>query len=291
MGRKITIENVHDFCKTIGWKCLETEYICRVKMDFKCSNNHHVSMAFNNLKDGGYRCAVCSGKARLTIENVHEFCKDKPFKCTSTTYKNNKSKLQFKCKKNHVWKATFNSIKHKGSGCLICSGKAKHTIENVHDFCNDKTFSCTSLTYKNNSSNLNFKCEKNHEWKATFGNIQNGTGCPICCRQVYSKKAIRWLKSLGIRDLMHAENGGEFSFKYYDPQNGKKRTYKVDGYSPSLNCVYEFHGNFWHGNPSIYNHLDINPINKKRFGTLLNATIKKELICKLMGFNYVCLWG
>ena len=33
--------------------------------------------------------------------------------------------------------------------------------------------------------------------------------------------------------------------------------YIVDGYDSKTNTIYEFNGDFWHGNPNIYNLTDL----------------------------------
>ena len=44
----------------------------------------------------------------------------------------------------------------------------------------------------------------------------------------------------------------------------------------SENCVFEYHGDFWHGNPKIYNQEEMNSITKTTYGELYNKTLKKH---------------
>ena len=60
--------------------------------------------------------------------------------------------------------------------------------------------------------------------------------------------------------INHYGNDGEIKIKY--DYNNSKYT-KVDGYSKKLNKIYEFHGDFWHGNPKKYDKGDINCFSKK----------------------------
>jgi G:T-mismatch repair DNA endonuclease (very short patch repair protein) len=83
-------------------------------------------------------------------------------------------------------------------------------------------------------------------------------------------------------NIQHAENGGEYIIS-----NSK---YKADGYCKETNTIIEFHGDFWHGNPKIYNTNQINQVNKKTFGELYNKTIKKEDFIKEQGYNLVVIW-
>ena len=104
----------------------------------------------------------------------------------------------------------------------------------------------------------------------------------------YSRKAMAWLnrieKEQGII-LEHAERNKELRI---DLGNGNY--YLADGYCRKNNTIYEFNGDFWHGNPAKYEPEDINPKNGKTFGELHMKTIVKENVLKSMGFNVVSIW-
>jgi hypothetical protein len=66
----------------------------------------------------------------------------------------------------------------------------------------------------------------------------------------------------------------------------------VDGYCKETNTVYEFHGDFFHGNPSNdkFPHDKINPISKKTYGELYQRTQHKKSEILALGYNYVEMW-
>jgi G:T-mismatch repair DNA endonuclease (very short patch repair protein) len=103
-------------------------------------------------------------------------------------------------------------------------------------------------------------------------------GCPNCSHTI-SKSEIAWLNSLNIpkkyRQYILTINGEDF---------------KLDGYDPITNTVYEFYGDYWHGNPFKYKAYDIHPVNNKYYGELLFKTFKKEQILKKAGYNVVYIW-
>ena len=70
----------------------------------------------------------------------------------------------------------------------------------------------------------------------------------------------------------------------------KKKIYFADGYDPKTNTVYEFHGDFWHGNPKFYDPRENNPVSKKKFWQLMKNTLHKEIIIRKLGYNYKCIW-
>jgi hypothetical protein len=64
----------------------------------------------------------------------------------------------------------------------------------------------------------------------------------------------------------------------------------VDGYNKQTNTIYEFQGDFWHGNPDIYN---LDAINNKlniTFQELYDKTLKKIHRLKMMGYNVIYIW-
>ena len=82
--------------------------------------------------------------------------------------------------------------------------------------------------------------------------------------------------------IQHAENYGEFRIP------GTR--YNADGYHAPSKTIYEFHGDYYHGNPNKYNQTDINKKTNKSFKELYDNTLKKKQKCKELGYNYVEIW-
>ena len=104
-------------------------------------------------------------------------------------------------------------------------------------------------------------------------------GCKLCLDKTKSRIETNWLDSLGI------------------PQSHRnvyvtiaKKTFCVDGLDDSKKIVYEFYGDFFHGNPEVYNHDDINPLLKETFGSLYNKTKQKEKIITENGYKIISIW-
>lgn len=104
----------------------------------------------------------------------------------------------------------------------------------------------------------------------------------------YSKKAIEWLDSIS-KKIQHAERGGEKEILIVAPlRNGKTKvyTFKVDGYYKGT--VYEFYGDYFHGNPKVYKSNDIGP-NGKTFGELYEKTQWREQLLRNK-YNVIIMW-
>ena len=101
----------------------------------------------------------------------------------------------------------------------------------------------------------------------------------------YSYKCIQWLESIMKTNsihIQHALNGGEYQIP------GTR--YKADGYCTETNTVYEFYGDYWHGNPKVYGSDIINETIQCTMGELYQKTIEKEERIKELGYNLIVKW-
>jgi hypothetical protein len=203
-----------------------------------------------------------------------------------------------KCKCGcHEWKATIH-YKLSYPNCPYCSTPT--------EVCQHDSFAtkCSQLMpewdYERNTCDpmkistrshyrLYFKCltNPNHLWDTTAYNRVKTNGyisnCPHCVRQ-YSRKQINWLNWIMKRDnihIKHAENDGEYYIKGIG---------YVDGYCEETRTVYQFHGNYWHGNPKMYQSDKTNPTNGKTYGELYQRTIDREKLVRDLGYNLVTIW-
>jgi hypothetical protein len=101
----------------------------------------------------------------------------------------------------------------------------------------------------------------------------------------FSSLSINWLNRVMDAEninIQHALNGGEYIIP------GTK--YKADGYCKETNTIYEFHGDYWHGNPHIFPPDEYNHSTNCTMGTLFNKTKRKEDIIKNLGYNLITIW-
>ena len=68
------------------------------------------------------------------------------------------------------------------------------------------------------------------------------------------------------------------------------KTFCVDGIDYDNKIIYEFYGDFFHGNPDVHNKDDINPLLKETYGSLYNKTINKEKIILNSGYKLKTIW-
>jgi hypothetical protein len=110
----------------------------------------------------------------------------------------------------------------------------------------------------------------------------------------YSQQQIEFLNYMlvSIPDIRHVLNNddGEFYIPGSKELIGKGLGYHADGYSEKENTVFEFLGDFWHGNPTKYNPKDINPVTKTTYGSLYDKEKEREQFCIQKGYKYYSIW-
>jgi hypothetical protein len=254
------------------------------KVWWVCKNNHNFFQAIKK-RTIGMGCSYCCGQLPSEENNLSlnlKLCGQWSSKniLTPKDYTlNSGKKVLWVCEKGHEWSAAIYT--RKDHGCPYCTGRLPSKENNLSlnlKLCGEWDYEKNRLTPKDYTLNCNKKvwwvCEKNHRWGATIANRNNGTDCPHCSKSI-SKPSQHWLDKLNVKIR-------EYKIPYTN--------YIVDGYDPETNIVYEFYGDFWHGNPSLYQRDDINPMIKKAFGELYDETIKRENILKLMGFKIITIW-
>jgi hypothetical protein len=115
----------------------------------------------------------------------------------------------------------------------------------------------SEVNYINAKEKVSIICKKHGAFPQTPDSHLRGSGCP-CCTGNHSKMQIEYLKIMELlrnTQIKHAENGGEYKIP--------NTSYSLDGYDAKNNTVYEFHGDFWHGNPKKYKPDEVNDVSKK----------------------------
>ena len=143
------------------------------------------------------------------------------------------------------------------------------------------------VEYKNTHTKVKIICKFHGIFEQTpVAHVSIKTKCPLCFPK-HSELALDWINYVQLVDknhIQHALNGGEYKIP------GTR--YTVDGYCPATNTIYEFHGDYWHGNPKVFDESFINDKVGKSMGDLYKQTLKKEKVIKSHNNNYnlVIMW-
>jgi len=170
-----------------------------------------------------------------------------------------------------------------GRGCPKCDTESKtksiqiFILESNQIHCNKYDYS--KFIYINSKISGIIFCKEHGEFLCTPNDhLSKQSGCPKCYETI-SKPEIQWLDSLSIPQ----------EYRHKTIIINKKR-YNLDAFDPETKTVYEFYGDYWHGNPFIFSKDKINNSVKKTFGELYNNTIKREAELKSFGYKIISIW-
>jgi len=194
MGKALTLEICKDRLKLINKNIIimSNEYInnssylkCKCELD-----GYEWNAKWANLSNG-YGCPKCAGNIKYSIEEVKENMKKNNIEIISSNYKNTKTKLECRCMiDGYLFKSSYNELL-SGKNCPICGISrrmdifiCKEKLKNINP-----NIDIISESFDGSLSHLKCRCIiDGHEWSASWGNLQQGYGCPVCSGSVVCDK-------------------------------------------------------------------------------------------------------
>lgn len=297
MTKKLTKEEIVDrFCNIHGDRydyslikyngfLVRVDIICKIHGVFSTSPGNHV---------GGRGCPKCGTEQGASLirytgqKVIEDFRKvhGNYYDYSNMEYINNITKIVISCPRHGEFEVT--PVNHKGgSGCPIC-GREKSDLakrltheEIIQDFVeiHGDLYNYSKINYVNDGTKVIVICKKHGEFLIKPGNHKKGHGCIKCNSGNISDLEIKWLDSLNVPERYRQQK-----------LIIKNKKIKVDAFDPISNTVYEFWGDYWHGNPNKYNSNDINQRNKKSFGELFEETQNKRQLLIDAGYKLIEIW-
>lgn len=276
----------------------KVEYVnIRTKVEIICKK-HGVFFQISKVHLEGHGCDKCGDLAKsekLLLKNskksseyfvrqaieVHGVEK---YDYSKINYCGDQVKVEIICKKHGAFFQTPNNHL-RGKGCPKCKSEKlsllfRRTLAGfvekaklIHTNC---CYDYSEVKYVNDRTKVAIICVKHGLFEQLSCDHLHGAGCPKCFNLV-SKPEAEWLDSLQV------------PIRQYRIVLNDKKIY-VDGFEPVTNTVYEFLGDYWHGNPKRFNLNDIHPEIKKTYGELYQETIERERLLKEAGYNVITMW-
>lgn len=268
--------------------------VSKIKIFCKFCKEFFYMTTINHYKYGCKKCKnkeneqlrLIKFKARCNILYNKKYIYDDVFNLPISR----KLKIKIYCTqhKTHFYQHYKDHLSGR-SGCLLCAknSKAEAFKSNTEEFIRKATllhgdkYDYSLVEYDRAWIKVKIICKyDNNIFYQTPNSHLSGHGCPLCSNFISQKEKL-WLDIIGIPDDKEHRQVfvtiGNISFN-------------VDGYNPKTNTVYEFNGDFWHGNPASFNSKKLNPKLKVPYGTLYYETIKKETLLKENGYTVISIW-
>ena len=169
-----------------------------------------------------------------------------------------------------------------GMGCSTCSQKKKHTtpsfIAKAESIWGKGTFDYSHVDYVHNKHPVLLACSKGHSFMCSPSNHLCGRGCPHC--------SIRRFKSVGETEWLNSLNIPEDCRNRWLSVNGQK--FNVDGIINST--IYEYYGDYWHGNPKRFAPDVINVHSGMTMKELHEHTVARQELLKEGNYVVIVMW-
>jgi hypothetical protein len=269
-SRKIKLIDFNKKERIIAAEC----EVCNHKWSAHCTNILNLTNPTN--------CPNCNGNTKISLEIVRNQLLKSNLELIGE-YIGSNDKLSYRCIMcGYEGTNSYSNIKRQNQGCPKCKQLITYTNEEVDNILISRDKKLVRLeVIKKNSDKIKWiclKCKRNFCCSVT-SIITQDANCPFCGCVSTSKKEDKWLDLMGIP----TENR---RYKI----NFNNKWIKVDGFDNLTNTVYEFYGDFWHGNPQKFNRDEINTVCKKTYGELYDKTMEREAFIKSKGFNLITIW-
>jgi hypothetical protein len=279
-----------------------------VELPWKCNKCNHqwtarVKDRVGTERSKGTNCPACESRA---VSDNNNLAIKFPLIAADWSAKNVASPENF-LPNSHVkvwWKCNIDPLHEyymeiskrttRNSGCPFCRHRRaspEFLLQNTHpeiakQFHPTKNTKLISEITYGMGYHAWWICEHGKEFRARVCDRSSGNvRCECVPKSGYSQKAIDWLNAIMRSEniqIQHAANGKEYKIP--------GTNFRADGYCAATNTIYEFHGDYWHGNPKKYKLDEVNQVIGKTFGELYQKTIDRESAIIDMGYNLVVKW-
>ena len=264
----------------------KVKIICRDHGVFEQRGDNHT-----NQRQGCRKCSDIKSREyyRTPPKTQKQFIEDaidihsNQYDYSFVKYVNAHIKIKIICEKHGIFMQKPGSHL-EGRGCKVCGDDRKRKTQDQFIQDSIKThnnlYDYSLVRYIANHKKVKIICKKHGAFLQRPLDHMKGDSCPKCSTLI-SKSEYKWLEYIGLPNdeehrqvLLYCSN----------------KLYRVDGFDPMTNTVYEFYGDYWHGNPDTTDHNKTNSTSKKPFRQLYEETLKKESLIIQTGYNLVTMW-
>lgn len=239
----------------------------------------------NRHCSSSYAASEKRKKMGITLDSLLEKAKIEHndfYNYENVVFTSSSSKVSITCPRHGRFMQSLRTHS-SGRGCPSCAKEKQRKttdqfIREAKEVHGDR-YDYSLVDYKTNSTHIIITCDIHGEFKQLpYQHVNLKSGCPECKTIIrQSQGELDWLSTKPIteKQKMIIING---------------RRLFVDGYDEKTNTVYEYLGDYWHGNPDKFNHLEENKSTKLTFGELYDNTFKRFELLKKQGYNIIYKW-
>lgn len=171
-------------------------------------------------------------------------------------------------------------------GCVKCGTERSSNFNRITQdeiikrasFVHNYKYDYSKVIYIDYNTKIIIDCHLHGEFSQTPNNHIGGAGCNKCVGRI-SKVGTEWINLIKVNHPLLQTEFRIPNTRYY-----------ADAFDPSTNTIYEFYGDYWHGNPKKYDSNVVNIITKCTMGELYERTIIRKNTCVELGYRFIEIW-
>jgi hypothetical protein len=202
---------------------------------------------------------------KLTLEYVKGFFEEQGCKLLEKRYKNNKTKMSYRCNCGNISKIQFGNFKH-GQRCFECGHRNKGekkrlSFKYIKSYFEKNGCELLENKYINSRTKMRYQCSCGNISKIAFKHCYNFIRCKECGEKAcFGENHYRWIK-----DRKKYKERKKFRQKCYSMlrktlketyQKKENRTYKMLGYTAEELQDYICNHSNWEEVKNLKWHLD-----------------------------------
>jgi hypothetical protein len=284
--------HIYDYSKTI-YVCSKQQVIiiCSIHGEFQQLPQSHIHGS--GCKQCGILRTTSKRKSSIKefIEKANKIHNHK-YDYSKTDYINNSSNITIICPLHGEFQQ-WPSCHLRGSECNRCASiiQADHIRHTTEDFIekastiHNHKYDYSKTIYNTCKDKVIIICPTHGSFSQVANYHLSGNGCSRCGRNRISKQSKEWLQMIRSTHP-NLRTGEQIEGEYKIPNT----RYFADGYCPDTNTIFEFHGDYWHGNPNRYELYTYNVVTSCTMGELYEKTKQKRIACENLGYRYIEIW-
>jgi hypothetical protein len=169
------------------------------KLEWRCAQDHRFLKRPTQVKAGGW-CWRCRSVVPGDLGRMRRIARERGGECLSSKYVNAATKLRWRCREGHEWRAAPGSI-IQGTWCPICGVRGGHSLARLsiaimRALAAERGGACLSKEYHGSKVRLRWRCARGHTWSALPFNVRKGGWCPACAHS--ARGTLEAMRALAI---------------------------------------------------------------------------------------------
>ena len=227
-------EDYHALAQERGFSWLGPE-VPNVKTNtwWECEHGHRWENPYVYL-DSGSGCPVCADSVPKTPADYHALAQRRGYRWLGPTVSSIAIRTRWECDEGHRWEAPYYKMR-SGWGCPACDERLPKAPEDYHALAEERGFRWLGPEVPNVNTSTSWECEHGHQWETPYGNIRDGTGCPVCAGKepktpaefhaLAQERGFRWLgpevTTVTAKTVWECGEGHQWEAHFHNIRNGR----------------------------------------------------------------------